>query len=94
MTQFLLLAFSTDKSGCTNMAKKIEIFENEEATQFLDYYVSYMKFQNVIDNIKGIATHTGDASPIHEEPMEPHSGIIDELVDPHSTIAFPISLDK
>ncbi len=75
------------------MAKKIEVFENEEATQFLDYYVSYMKFQNVLDNIKGIATHN-ETSPLNEEPMEPHSGIIDELVDPHSSVAFPITLDK
>jgi hypothetical protein len=76
------------------MAKKVEIFENEEATQFLDYYVSYMKFQNIVDNIKGIATHNNQSSSITEEPLEPHSGIIDELVDPHSSIAFPLSLDK
>jgi hypothetical protein len=76
------------------MAKKVEIFENEEASKFLDYYVSYMKFQTVVDNIKGIATHTIEPSPIHEEPLEPHSDIIDELVDPHSSVAFPITLDK
>ena len=76
------------------MAKKIEIFENEEATQFLDYYVSYMKFQNVLDNIKGITTNTNETSPLNQEQMEPHSGIIDELVDPHSSVAFPITLDK
>ena len=75
------------------MAKKIEIFENEEATQFLDYYVSYMKFQNVVDNIKGIATHTNETD-FKEDLIEPHSGIIDELVDPHSSVAFPITIDK
>ena len=74
------------------MAKQIEIFENEEATQFLDYYVSYLKLQNIADTLK---THSqiNQTSPV-QEPLEAHSGIIDELVDPHCSIAFPISLDK
>ena len=85
--------FNQKNSGAQKMAKKIEIFENEEATQFLDYYVSYMKFQNVLDNIKGIATNTNETN-FKEDLMETHSGIIDELVDPHSSVAFPITLDK
>jgi hypothetical protein len=72
------------------MAKKVEVFENEEATKFLDYYVSYIKFQNLVDTIKAAQGNQPNPSV---EPLESHTGI-DELVDPHSSIAFPITLDK
>ena len=37
------------------MIKNIEIFENEEAEELLDYFVSYKKLTSLADNAKRIA---------------------------------------
>ncbi|MGD6934301.1 MAG: hypothetical protein ACQCN5_08860 [Candidatus Bathyarchaeia archaeon] len=37
------------------MTENVEIFENEEATKFLDYFVTYLKLMDKVDNIKNLA---------------------------------------
>ncbi len=37
------------------MTGKIEVFENEEATKLLDYFVAYKKLMSTIEQIKCIA---------------------------------------
>jgi hypothetical protein len=37
------------------MTKNIEVFENEEAERFLDYFVAYKKIAVLIDNVKCMA---------------------------------------
>ena len=36
------------------MTKKVEVFENEEAERFLDYFVAYKKFSNKADYLRCI----------------------------------------
>ena len=38
-----------------NVSKTVEVFENEEATKLLDYYVAYKKLMRTIEQIKCIA---------------------------------------
>lgn len=36
------------------MSKKVEVFENEEAERFLNYFVAYKKFRNKADYLRCI----------------------------------------
>ena len=36
------------------MSKKVEVFENEEAERFLDYFVAYKKFSSKADYLRCI----------------------------------------
>jgi hypothetical protein len=38
-----------------NMPQKIQVFEKEEATKLLDYFVAYKKLQNKLEYIKCVA---------------------------------------
>ena len=44
------------------MTKNIEVFENEEAEKFLDYFVAYKKIAILIDNAKWMAAVNGEIS--------------------------------
>jgi hypothetical protein len=74
------------------MTENVEVFENEEANKFLDYFVGYMKLMSKIDNIKSKATQNNQASLIIEQPTEPN--IIDDLNEPQPITAYPIALEK
>lgn len=70
------------------MNKQVEIFENEEATKFLDYFVAYMKLMDKVDNLKNIATQQNEINLL-EQPT-----YINQIEDLQSTTVFPIELDK
>ncbi|XHH09445.1 MAG: hypothetical protein ACFCUE_02125 [Candidatus Bathyarchaeia archaeon] len=72
------------------MTQTLEIFENEEATKFLDYFVNYLKLMNKVDTIKNLATRHNEN--LHEtQPTETNS--INELNISDTTIICPITLD-
>jgi hypothetical protein len=52
------------------MNKQVEIFENEEATKFLDYFVTYMKLMDKVDNIKNMATQQNAMILLEPEAAE------------------------
>lgn len=54
------------------MSKKTEIFENEEATKFLDYFVAYMKLMDKVDTIKNLASQQQNGTTLTDHgPVEP-----------------------
>lgn len=59
------------------MTENLEIFENEEATQFLDYFVAYMKLMDKVNNIKNIASQHNEAILLEPQPAEPNNTIND-----------------
>jgi hypothetical protein len=56
--------------GAQKMTENIEIFENEQATKFLDYYIAYMKLVETVDNIKNIAAQHIQVNRVEEQPTE------------------------
>jgi len=70
------------------MNKQVEIFENEEATKFLDYFVAYMKLMDKVDNIKNIATQQNEINLL-QQPTD-----INQIEDLQATTVYPIELNK
>jgi hypothetical protein len=69
------------------MSQKTEIFENEEATKFLDYFVAYMKLMDKVDNIKNLASQQPNEMILLEpEPTESSNSQL--------TAEYPIILEK
>jgi hypothetical protein len=69
------------------MTENIEIFENEEATKFLDYFVTYMKLMDKVDNIKNLASQ----QPNEMILVEPETIALEES---QFAIPPPITLEK
>lgn len=42
------------------MSQSVEIFENEEASKLLDYFVAYKKLMSKVEYVKSISTVNGD----------------------------------
>jgi hypothetical protein len=74
------------------MTENMEIFENEEATKFLDYFVAYKKLMTTMDNIKALAAQKTETNFPKEELTEPN--IAYDLNDSPSSITFQLTLDK
>jgi hypothetical protein len=43
-----------------NMSKPVEVFENEEASKLLDYFVAYKKLMSKVEYIKCISALNGE----------------------------------
>ncbi|MGD6808386.1 MAG: hypothetical protein ACQCN3_01675 [Candidatus Bathyarchaeia archaeon] len=71
------------------MTENTEIFENEEATKFLDYFVAYMKLMEKVDNIKNIATQQTESNLLETQPTN-----INQINDLQAATVFPIELNK
>jgi len=69
------------------MSENIQIFENEEASQFLNYFVAYRKLQSKIEQVKCIAALNRDANLCLKQP-EPQCSAVD--LEP----ALPLNLQK
>lgn len=52
------------------MSSTVEIFENEEATKLLDYFVAYKKLMRTIDQIKCIAAVNKEIHFIEKQPTQ------------------------
>jgi len=69
------------------MTENIEIFENEEATKLLDYFVTYMKLMDKVDSIKNLASQQQNEMIL----LEPETMGLEES---QFSIAQPITLEK
>lgn len=69
------------------MTENIEIFENEEATKFLDYFVTYMKLMDKVDTIKNLASQQQNEIIL----LEPETIALEES---QFSIHQPITLEK
>jgi hypothetical protein len=59
------------------MTENVEIFENEEATKFLDYFVTYLKLMDKVDNIKNLANQQNAMILLEPESAE-HQKIVND----------------
>ena len=75
------------------MTKNIEVFENEEAEKFLDYFVAYKKIAILLDNVKCMAAVNGEISLNSKEPTLPND-ISNEINDSHLPTPIPTLFDK
>ena len=74
------------------MTNKIEVFENEEATKLLDYFVAYKKMMSTIEQIKCLAASNSEIHFSENQPTQKNelNKINDNLLTPDQTI----TLDK
>lgn len=72
------------------MTKNVEIFENEEAERFLDYYIAYQKLVIVVENVKCIAAVNGEMSLNIKEPTLPDDRL-NEVNDQNLSITLPLA---
>jgi hypothetical protein len=75
------------------MTKNIEVFENEEAERFLDYFLAYKKIAVLIDNVKCMAKVNSEISINNKEPTLPND-ISTEINDTHLPSTIPTPFDK
>ena len=75
------------------LTQNTEVFENEEAAKFLDYFVAYRKLMNIATNAKKMAAANSEISLSKKEPTLTNS-LTNEINDSHPTIAISTALDK
>ncbi len=75
------------------LIQNIEIFENEEAAKFLDYFVAYKKLLNIATNAKKLAATNSEISLNRKESTLANI-MTNNISDCHPTIAIPLTLDK
>ena len=75
------------------MNKQTEVFENEEATKLLDYFVAYKKLMNIFEQVKCIAATNSEIhfSEIHIE-TEKNEPI--QVIDNQPAISLLTELEK
>jgi hypothetical protein len=73
------------------MSQAVEIFENEEAEKFLDYFVAFRKFSNKADYLRRLITVGSEIalpeSKLHHAEADP----LDSLNENQSTIGLTAS---
>jgi hypothetical protein len=74
------------------MTKNIEVFENEEAERFLDYFVAYKRIALLIDNVKCMAKVNSEISINNKESAFPNV-IIAETNYSNFPTAIPTPFD-
>jgi len=74
------------------MTKNIEVFENEEAEKFLDYFVAYKKLAILRDNVKCMAAVNDEITINSIEPTMPD--ISNEINHSQFPVIVPTLLDK
>ncbi len=74
------------------MTENVEIFEKEEATKFLDYFVTYMKLMDKVDNIKIFAQQNAMIL-LEPESTEPQK-ITNDPTESPLAIDAPVLLEK
>ncbi len=75
------------------MNKNKQVFENEEAERFLDYFVAYKKLASIIDNAKCMAAVNSDVSRNKKESTLPNSNVND-IGDLHLSTVISLGIDK
>ena len=75
-----------------DMSSTTEIFENEEATKLLDYFVAYKKMMRTIEQIKCIAAVNKE---IHfSENLPTQKNELDQTDNIQLTSVMAMALDK
>lgn len=67
------------------MNQKTEIYENEDATKFLDYFIAYKKLSTKIETIKCIAALNPQITINQNLPQSPNS-TAPEILDNQPTL--------
>ena len=72
------------------MSQVTEVFEKEEATKFLDYFVAYQKMMNKVECLKRLAKVNNEIKFVSNTfSMEP-----DELFLSQYSIVLPLPLEN
>jgi hypothetical protein len=74
------------------MSKPTEVFENEEASRLLDYFVAYKKLMSKVEYLKCISAlnheiHFQESLPVRETPY-----LAKEVTE--SPVSYSIALEK
>ncbi len=75
------------------MKENKQVFENEEAERFLDYFVAYKKLAILIDNAKCIAAVNSDIILNKREIALPNDNV-DEISNLHLSTGISSGIDK
>ena len=75
------------------MSKPIEVFENEEASKLLDYFVAYKKLMSKVEYVKCISAlnheiHFQESRPAREAPDLTATEVTE------SPVNYPTALEK
>ena len=71
-----------------NMSQPTEIFENEEATKLLDYFVAYKKLMSKVEYIKCISALNGEVH-FTENPAPTENNALSQIADIQPAIGIP-----
>jgi hypothetical protein len=74
------------------MSNIIEVFENEEATKLLDYFVAYKTLMSTIEQIKCLAAVNGDLHFTEKQPTGKNE--LDQINDNTLAVAPTMTLNK
>ena len=70
----------------------IEVFENEEATKLLDYFVAYKKLMSTIEQIKCIAAVNSEIHFSENQPTKKNE--LNQINDNPLASSLTMTLDK
>jgi len=75
------------------MSKPIEVFENEEASKLLDYFVAYKKLMSKIEYVKCISALNHEIRLHESQPLSETPDLTaTEVTEP--PVSYPIALDR
>ena len=75
-----------------NVSSTMEVFENEEATKLLDYFVAYKKLMSTIEQIKCLAAVNSEIHFSENQPTQKNE--LNQIRDNSLAPALIIALDK
>lgn len=70
------------------MSQSVEIFENEEAEKFLDYFVAFRKFSNKADYLRRLITVGSEIALSESNLQHAEADQLDSLNENHSTMGL------
>jgi hypothetical protein len=75
------------------MSKPIEVFENEEASKLLDYFVAYKKLMSKVEYVKCISALNSEIHIQESRPVMETSDLTATVVT-ESPVSCPLALEK
>jgi hypothetical protein len=75
-----------------DMSNTVEIFENEEATKLLDYFVAYKKLMSTLEQIKCIAAVNSEIRFSENQPTKKNG--LNQINDDSLPPALTMTLEK
>lgn len=74
------------------MNRKVEVFENEEASKLLDYFVAYKKLMSKVEYIKCVSALNNE---VHfSQPPLPEYSNLNQALDNSPPIGPPATFEK